>query len=191
MKNDCPLGFECVSDESAPFQLSHGCANIDTCRTWVAAWELPYHREGIKLVVDFFDTYRLILQEDLCGNPITAQYDWRTYFAEYGFAEAVDLPYFFRKNNMGMMVFITHDSICREEMQKAGYANAVTLPLQSRKEYYFDTHESFNYQEVDLFLCGDEAINALNAGYANAVELLSSCSINEDWEYNSTTTSVS
>jgi hypothetical protein len=70
------------------------------------------------------------------------------------------------------MVFIDNNNICREEMQKAGYANAITLPLQKRKEYYSpDAYEGFSYQEVDLSSCGDEAINALNAGYADAIPL--------------------
>jgi hypothetical protein len=171
MNNDCPLGFECVINESVSSPLSNRCANIDTCCTWATAWEIPYSWTCNRLLVDFVEIYNNNLQDDLSENPITSQYDWRKYFAEYGFAEAVDLPYFFRANNTIMMVFIADDNICREEIQKAGYANAVTLPLQERKEYYFDTYESFNYQEVDLFWCGNDAINALNAGFVNAIKL--------------------
>jgi hypothetical protein len=183
MNNYCPLGFECIIDESASVPLSDRCANIHTCYTWVKAWELPYWRDCNRLLVDFLEIYNS-LQNDLSQNPITSQYDWRKYFAKYGFAEAVDLPYFFRASNNTMMVSITDDNICREEMQKVGYANAVMLPLQKRKEYYFsDTYEGFDYQEVDLFYCGDEAINALNAGYANAIELLPTSLNEQRWEY--------
>jgi hypothetical protein len=86
-----------------------------------------------------------------------------------------------------MMVFIDNNNICREEMQKVGYANAVSLPIQKRKEYYSpDTYEGFGYQEVDLFFCGDEAINALNAGYSNAIELLPTSLNEQRWQYDST-----
>jgi hypothetical protein len=180
MNNYCPLGLECVTDESVSFHRRNYCANLHTCYTWTKEWELPYRCDYNRccdynrLIVSFLENYNN-LQDDLSENQITSQYDWRKYFAEYGFAEAVDLPYFFRASN-NMMVFIFNDNICQKEMQKAGYANAVTLPLQKRKEYLFpdiyDTYEGFNYWEVSLFLCGDEAINALNAGYADAIELL-------------------
>ena len=168
----CPLGFECLPDESLLVCEHYHCINAESCYTWIQPWELPYWQEYHGLIVNFVDVYNST-QRDLSENPITSKYDWRQYFAEYGFAEAVALPYFFRASNSTMMVFIANDHICREEIQKAGYANAVSLPLQNRKEYYSDdTYEGFNYLEVDLFFCGDEAINALNAGYANAIELL-------------------
>jgi len=179
----CPLGLGCVFDESTSIHRRVCCVNTDTCYTWATAWELPYWRDNDSLTVSFLGNYNH-LQSDLSENPITSKYDWKKYFAEYGFAEAVALPYFFRKSNGTMMIFIANDNISREEMQKAGYANAVSLPLQNRKEYYSDdTYEGFNYLEVDLFFCGDEAINALNAGYANAVEL-APISLNEQrWRY--------
>jgi len=186
MNNYCPLGFECVTDESVCFLPSTRCVNIHTCYTWTTAWELPYWWDYNGLIVSFLGTYNN-LQDDLSENPITSQYDWRKYFAEYGFAEAVALPYFFRASNNTMMIFIDNDNICREEMQKAGYANPVTLPLQRRKEYYSpDTYEGFNYQEVDLFFCGDEAFNALNAGYADAVKLFPTSLNEQRWGYDST-----
>lgn len=188
MNNYCPLGLECVIDESVQCPLSDRCANIHTCYAWTTAWELPYRRDNSELRVDFLEIYNNLQNDEFFQNPITSQYDWRKYFAEYGFAEAVDLPYFFRASNNSMMVFIDNDNICREEMQKAGYANAVTLPLREREEYYCpDTDKIFYCWEVDLFFCGDEAINALNAGYADAVELFSTFSFNEQrWEYYST-----
>ena len=170
--NYCPLGLECLLGESISLVGRNKCPNTDTCYRWTTAWELPYWWDYNGLIVTFFGTYSN-LQDDLSENPITSQYDWRKYFAEYGFAEAVALPYFFRSSNNTMMVFIANDNVCREEIQKAGYANAVSLPLQNRKEYYSDDAcESFSYRKVDLFFCFDEAMNALDAGYADAVELL-------------------
>ena len=124
MNNYCPLGFECVIDESVPFCETNSCANTETCYRWTTAWELPYwwNRDG--LIVSFIRRYDN-LQDDISENPITSKYDWRKYFAEYGFAEAVALPYFFRANNSSMIVFIDDNNICREEMQKIGYANAI------------------------------------------------------------------
>ena len=184
MNDYCPLGFECVTDKSACSLLSNRCVNIHTCYTWTTAWELPYWRDYNGLIVSFFGIYNN-LQDDISENPITSQYDWRKYFAEYGFAEAVALPYFFRQDNT-MMVFIGNNNICQEEMNKVGYADAVILPLQKRKEYYSpDTYEGFDYQEVDLFFCGDEAINALNIGYADAVPLFPLSLNKQKWEYDS------
>jgi hypothetical protein len=187
MNNYCPLDFECVPDEFASSPLSDRCANINTCYRWVTAWELPYWRNDDRLLIDFVEIYNN-LHDELSENPITSQYDWRKYFAEYGFAEAVDLPHFFHpSNNTRMMVSIADDNICREEIQKAGYANAVDLPLQRRIKFYSpDTYESFMYLEVNLFFCGDEAINALNAGYADAVELLPTSLNEQKWEYTGT-----
>ena len=179
----CPLGLECLFDESAPFYRKDCCVNTDTCYTWTTAWELPYWRDCDSLIVSFFGNYNH-LQSNLSENPITSEYNWEKYFAEYGFAEPVALPYFFRSSDGTMMVFISEENVCRQEMQKAGYANATSLPLVNRKEYYSpDAYDGFNYLEVDLFFCGDEAINALTAGYANAVEL-APLSLNEQrWEY--------
>jgi len=186
MNNYCPLGFECVIDESVRNPLNDRCANIDTCYIWTTAWELPYWCNYNELIVSFLGIYNN-LQNDLSENPITSQYDWREYFAKYGFAEAIALPYFFRTSNNTMMVYIADENICREEMQKAGYANAITLPLQRQKEYYSpDTYEGFSYQEVDLFLCGCEAINALNAGYADAIPLFPTSLNEQRWQYDST-----
>jgi hypothetical protein len=188
MNNYCPLGLECVTDESVSFHRRNYCANLHTCYTWTKEWELPYRCDYNRccdynrLIVSFLENYNN-LQDDLSENQITSQYDWRKYFAEYGFAEAVDLPYYFRENGV-MMVCIDNDSVCREEIHKAGYANATVLPLQRRKEFYSaDTYEGFSYQEVDLFYCGDEAINALNAGYADAIWLLP-VSLNEQRCFN-------
>jgi hypothetical protein len=123
------------------------------------------------LIVDFLENYN-DLQNELSDNPITSQYDWTKYFAEYGFAEAVDLPYFFNNDGTIMRVFIGDNNIYREEMQKTGYANAIGIPLSRRKEFYSaEGYEGFSYFEVDLFLCDDEAINAFNAGYADAVAM--------------------
>jgi hypothetical protein len=88
MNNYCPLGFECVSDKS------DRCVNVDTCYIWTTAWELPFWRDYNGLIVSFLGIYSH-LQDELSENPITSQYDWTKYFAEYGFAEAVALPYFF------------------------------------------------------------------------------------------------
>jgi hypothetical protein len=173
MNNYCPLGFECIAEKSALSGRGDCCPNIHTCYAWTTAWELPYRREKNELKVNFLEAYNNLQEIEFSQNPITSQYDWRKYFAEYSFAEAVDLPYFFRVSNSTMMVFIDNDNICREEIQKAGYANAVTLPLHEREEYYCpDTDKSFYCWEVNLFFCGDEAINALNAGYADAIALL-------------------
>lgn len=184
--NYCPLGLECVTDESAPLYRRNCCANTETCYRWTTAWELPYWRDYNGLIVSFLGIYNN-LQSDLSENPITSQYDWRKYFAEYGFAEAVDLPYFFRSSDKTMMVFIHENNVFREEIQDAGYTNAVDLPIQNRKEYYSpDTYEGFSYLEVDLFFCGDDATNALNAGYANAIELTPLSLDEQRWEYDST-----
>lgn len=177
MSNFCPLGFECVINESNFFGGDR-CMNIETCHAWVKSWELPYYQDddddccqnSKRLIVSFFETYRS-LREDFS--------DWRKYFAEYGFAEAVSLPYFFSKRDGSMMVYIKEDNVCREEIKNAGYADAIPLPLQKRREYSFSNaevgliaEEKFEYQQVDLFYCGDEAINAFNAGYADAIPLL-------------------
>jgi hypothetical protein len=187
MNSDCPLGFECVIDESLPLYRRNICANKDTCYTWVAPWQLPYWWDYNGLMVSFSGFYNNLQDYYLCENPITSQYHWRKYFAEYGFAEAVNLPYYLCRDSI--VVSIAHDHICREELQKAGFANAVTLPLQKRKEYYSpDTYDGFNYQEVDLFWCGEvvgdplEAINALEAGYADAVTLLPTSLDQQKWE---------
>ena len=177
MNDNCPLGFECVINESINPYLGNSCANIHTCYTWTITWELPYYWSynsfwnHSQLIISFIEAY-YDLQNELSENVITSQYDFRKYFAEYGFAEAVALPYFFRQDG-SMMVSIAEDNICLEEIQKAGYANSITLPVQRMKEYYYScTYEGFSYQQVNLFLCGEEAINAFNAGYANAIELL-------------------
>jgi len=171
MKNDCPLGFECITVKSIFSDSSLYCVNIDTCQGWTNAWKLPYWYNRDGLIVEFVDYYTA-LNDELSENLITSQYNWEQYFAEYGFAEAEKLPYFFRSDKT-MMVCISKDNIYREEMKKTGYANAIDLPLQQRTEYFSpDTYEGFIYQEVDLFFCDDEAINAFNAGYANAVKLL-------------------
>jgi hypothetical protein len=186
MNNYCPLGFECVIDTTAPLYRRDCCANKDTCHIWAAPWELPYWQKYHMLIVSFEEIYKDV-QSEIFENPITSQYDWRKYFAEYGFAEAVDLPYYFRDSNNAMIISIANDNICREEIEKTGYANSIALPLQSRKEYYSpDTYEGFDYQEVDWFFCGDEAINALNAGYADAINLFPSSLDNQRWEHYST-----
>jgi len=133
MNNYCPLGFECVIEKSALSDTNNCCANIYTCYAWTTAWELPYRREGDKLRIDFLEIYNNLQEIDFSQNPITSQYDWTKYFAEYGFAEAVALPYFFRQDN-AMMVCIADDNICQKELQKAGYSNAIELLPTSLNE---------------------------------------------------------
>ena len=130
MNNDCPLGFECVINKSAFLGEGGLCLNAHSCYIWTTAWELPYWRDDDRLIVNFLEVYD-DSKYDLSQNPITQRFNWEKYFAEYGFVEAIDLPYFFLQDNT-MIVYIADNNICWDEIQKAGYANAMTIPLQKR-----------------------------------------------------------
>jgi hypothetical protein len=97
----CPLGLEfCdqkrVSQDAEFFDVT--CPNYYYCCSWVKPWCLPLHRITEKNApLDFaaigHDYYLVKFLKDY-GYDVEGmqERDWRVYFAEYGYAEAVSLP---------------------------------------------------------------------------------------------------
>lgn len=100
----CPLGLEFCDQK--PISLDAKCyavtcENYFYCFSWVKSWNLPLHRinyenDPVKFAAVGHDYY---LVEFLCGYGYPGEAvegmqdrDWATYFAEYGYAEAVPLP---------------------------------------------------------------------------------------------------
>jgi hypothetical protein len=97
------------------------------------------------------------------------------YFAEYGFAEAIPLPYRQRTDGSHLTVRFPEeaDTPTQQQMQNAGWMVAVYLPLKRQREdcNSYDNYSRFEYWEVLLSLCFDDALGALEAGYADAVPI--------------------
>jgi len=97
----CPLALEFCDQKRVPpdakfFDVT--CLNYYYCRSWVKPWRLPLHRITEKNApLDFaaigHDYYLVEFLKDY-GYDVEGmqERDWRVYFVEYGYAEAVLLP---------------------------------------------------------------------------------------------------
>ena len=96
----CPLGLDFCDQKRVPqdakfFDVT--CPNYYYCCSWVKPWRLPLHRITEKNApLDFaaigHDYYLVEFLKDCYDMEGMQERDWRVYFSEYGYAEAVPLP---------------------------------------------------------------------------------------------------
>ena len=94
MSKHCPIGLEdCIP------RGQNSCVNFSTCYAWTRPWPLPLSRItwGVACLdsLTFDSSYWLVefltLYPPINSAGIMQQRDWKKYFADYGYAEAVPL----------------------------------------------------------------------------------------------------
>lgn len=175
----CKVGFECVPSKY------NGCVNQDACNDWTKAWQLPYTIKNNEFRVGFSDSYDDRFDSE--HNEILGGYDWAKYFAEYGYAESLPLPYTYRKTDNSQVRYMHVNTnrvqlkteFQRQELKGAGWCNASALPYY-RKNFFVS-----DYLDDDDVACAgikvsyrlasgltdDERCKILDAGYAQAIQI--------------------
>lgn len=182
--NNCKLGFECISSDT---YYPQQCINVDTCNVWAQAWYLPIKFKFDAIVVNFSDYYD-DLNEEIADNAIIGFRNWAEYFADYGYAEALKLPYRYLTDwctgQSHMYVDtdrVTNIYIDREaeavgqQLAEAGWSNASPLPYFQKVFYVNDTGIICTgiivSYSVTPGLSSIERCEILNVGYASAIAI--------------------